>query len=141
MSKPIFIRIYEDYKKYIILGVYKPGDKLPSVREVAEEKGINPHTVNRAFMMLEEEGYVKTIFKKGSFVRERVSESEVIKQVRKDIKVWKEKGISEAELLTYIKKCMVIKMIEIKNVSKSFEKNEVLKELSLTIKKVRFSGL
>lgn len=103
MSKPIFIRIYEDYKKYIILGVYKPGDKLPSVREVAEEKGINPHTVNRAFMMLEEEGYVKTIFKKGSFVRERVSESEVIKQVKKDIKVWKEKGISEAELLTYIK--------------------------------------
>ena len=63
MSKPIFIRIYEDYKKYIILGVYKPGDKLPSVREVAEEKGINPHTVNRAFMMLEEEGYVKLSLK------------------------------------------------------------------------------
>ncbi len=104
MSKPIFVRIYEDYKKYIILGVYKPGDKLPSVREVAEEKGINPHTVNRAFMMLEEEGYVETIFKKGSFVRERISESEVVKQVKKDILAWKEKGIKETELINYVKK-------------------------------------
>lgn len=104
MSKPIFVRIYEDYKKYIILGVYKPGDKLPSVREVAEEMGINPHTVNRAFMMLEEEGYVETIFKKGSFVKEQVKESEVIKQVKKDILAWKEKGIKETELISYVKK-------------------------------------
>lgn len=104
MSKPIFVQIYEDYKKFIILGIYKPGDKLPSVREVAEEKGINPHTVNRAFMMLESEGYVETIFKKGSFVKETVEETEIIKQIKKDIKAWRDQGIKETDLIQYIKK-------------------------------------
>ena len=98
------MQIYEDYKKYIILGIYKPGDKLPSVREVAEEKGINPHTVNRAFMMLESDGYVETIFRKGSFVKETTKESDVIIQIKKDIKAWRDQGIKQTELIEYIKK-------------------------------------
>ena len=104
MNNPLFIQIYEDYKKFIILGLYKPGDKLPSVREVAEEKGINPHTVNRAYQMLEAEGYVETIFKKGSFVKAIDDENEVMKQIKKDITNWKNQGIKQQDLVQYIKK-------------------------------------
>lgn len=104
MSKPLFIQIYEDYKKLIILGIFKPGDKLPSVREVALEKGINPHTVNRSFMMLEEEGYVETIFKKGSFVKAIHDDTDRFKHIKEELTTWKQQGIQKSDLIKIIMK-------------------------------------
>lgn len=104
MRKPLFIQIYEDYKKFILLGVFKPGDKLPSVREVADEKGINPHTVNRAFLKLEEDGYVEIIFKKGSFVKDINNEDNLHIQLHNDLKKYKNEGLTYQELLKIIKK-------------------------------------
>ena len=48
----IYINIYNEFKKYIIANVYKYDDKLPSVRSIALEYGINPNTVQRAFQLL-----------------------------------------------------------------------------------------
>lgn len=54
--------IYEQIRRGIIIGLAKgeinPGDKLPSVREMAENIGINLHTVNKAYKMLEEDGII-----------------------------------------------------------------------------------
>ncbi|MCK9166729.1 MAG: GntR family transcriptional regulator [Acholeplasmatales bacterium] len=104
MNKPLFEQIYETYKKYILLGIYKPGDKLPSVREVGEKMGVNPHTVNRGFLMLEEEGLVETIFKKGSFVRATNNKKSIITELVKDLNNYKLKGISKDEILKVLKK-------------------------------------
>lgn len=64
----LYIKIYKDYKRFIEMGIYQEGDRLPSVRTLALEEGINPNTVQRAYKMLEEEGLIVSINKKGIYV-------------------------------------------------------------------------
>ena len=53
---PIYAQLMDTLKRRIVTGRYLPGEKLPSVRELAAEAGINPNTVQRAFSELEREG-------------------------------------------------------------------------------------
>ena len=64
----VYVEIAERYREYIKLGIYKDGDKLPSVREAAGELGVNPNTVARAYALLEEEGFLCALPKKGAYV-------------------------------------------------------------------------
>lgn len=69
--------IYEQlYKKVIGLAVKKqllPGDRLPSVRELAKELGVNPNTVSKAFQMLERDGIIYSVPGRGSFISDKNS--------------------------------------------------------------------
>lgn len=60
----LYLQIVDTFIKYIELVVYKYNDKLPSVRSVAVEMGINPNTIQRAYQILETKGYITTIEKK-----------------------------------------------------------------------------
>ena len=55
-DRPIFIQIVERIEMDIISGKYKPGDKLPSVRDLAAEAAVNPNTMQKALAALEQEG-------------------------------------------------------------------------------------
>ena len=61
-------QIRDQILRYIKLGVLKADDKLPSVRQLAVELGINPNTVQKAYQELENQGYIYTLPKKGAFV-------------------------------------------------------------------------
>lgn len=63
----IYLEIAERYKQYIESGIIKVGDKLPSVRMAALELGVNPNTVARAYSVLESDGYIHSIPKKGVY--------------------------------------------------------------------------
>lgn len=69
--------IYEQlYKKVVGLAAKKQlasGDKLPSVRELAKELGVNPNTVSKAFQMLERDGIIYSVPGRGSFVSDKNS--------------------------------------------------------------------
>lgn len=65
---PIYEQIKEEIHKFIEAGILKPGDRLPSVRALAQENGINPNTVAKAYSQLEAEGIVCNIPKKGVYV-------------------------------------------------------------------------
>lgn len=67
-KEPLFIQVADYYEKLIRLGVYKEGDILPSVREIALNEGINPNTVVHAFSILSERGVVTSVPKKGYYV-------------------------------------------------------------------------
>jgi len=67
---PIYFQIMNDIKKDIITGKLKAGSKLPSVREMAEAKRVNPNTVQRAYQELEREGATFTQRGMGTFVTE-----------------------------------------------------------------------
>ena len=67
-KRDVYLDIAERYEKYITLGVIKPQEKLPSVREAAAELRVNPNTVVRAYSLLEEKGLVRSMPKKGAFV-------------------------------------------------------------------------
>ena len=65
---PIFEQIRDQVRRFIRAGVLRPGDRLPSVRQLAQENGINPNTVARAYAELERAGFVYNLPKKGVYV-------------------------------------------------------------------------
>ena len=67
---PIYAQLMDTLKRRIVTGRYLPGEKLPSVRELAAEAGINPNTVQRAFSELEHEGLIYTQRATGKYVTE-----------------------------------------------------------------------
>jgi len=67
-TRPIYTQIIDGYRSQITAGVLLPGDKLPSVRELAAQLSINPNTIQRAYRQLEMEGWITTVPGKGCFV-------------------------------------------------------------------------
>ena len=66
--RPIYEQLKEQFVELIRSGVMKPGDQLPSVRNLAVELAINPNTIQRAYRQLEMEGWIATLPGKGCFV-------------------------------------------------------------------------
>lgn len=67
-SIPIYIQIVERFKLLIASGKIGPGERLPSVRELASESGVNPNTMQRALAELEREGLIYSVRTSGRFV-------------------------------------------------------------------------
>lgn len=81
-DRPIYVQLMEIIKYQIISGVYKPGDKLPSVREFATEASVNPNTMQKALTELERENLIYTNRTSGKFISE---DEAMIQKMRKDI--------------------------------------------------------
>ncbi|MCI8448342.1 MAG: GntR family transcriptional regulator [Eubacterium sp.] len=81
-DRPIFMQILERIRVDIISGRYQPGDKLPSVRELAAEAAVNPNTMQRAFAELERTGLVHSKRTNGRFITE---DREMIETLKVDI--------------------------------------------------------
>ena len=79
---PIYAQLMDTLKRRIVTGRYLPGEKLPSVRELAAEAGINPNTVQRAFSELEREGLIYTQRATGKYVTENTDD---IKSARRSL--------------------------------------------------------
>ena len=98
-KRSVYLEIAEEYKRFIRLGVLSDGDKLPSVRALAVELGINPNTVERAYTLLESEGYIRTIVKKGAYVDYRPeSRVAVLQEARKRVEELRDSGLTRDEL-------------------------------------------
>ena len=69
-DQPIYSQLIQRLTEAIVSGVYDPGEKLPSVRELALEAGVNPNTVQRSLTELEREGLVFSQRTAGRFVTE-----------------------------------------------------------------------
>ena len=74
-GRPIYIQIVDDLRQQIALGVLPPGEKLPSVRDLAAQLSINPNTIQRAYRQLEMEGWICTVSGKGCFACEKPSQA------------------------------------------------------------------
>ncbi len=70
---PVYAQLVEHIKLAIISGEFKLGERLPSVRELSAEAGVNPNTMQRAFAELEREGLVLTQRTAGRSVTEDAS--------------------------------------------------------------------
>ncbi len=66
-GRPIYEQVRDGLRRLIITGAIPPGDKLPSVRAMAEQLAINPNTIQRAYEALEQDGYAYSVPGKGSF--------------------------------------------------------------------------
>ncbi len=81
-DRPIYTQILEVIIIRIITGQYGSGDKLPSVRELAAEAGVNPNTMQKAMAELERSGLVTTQRTSGRTVTE---DRELVQQMQKDL--------------------------------------------------------
>lgn len=77
---PIYIQIMDRIKKDIVLGRLKGGNKMPSVRVLADEMGVNVNTAQRVYQELEREGVLYTQRGIGTFVTEDIMVTEKLKQ-------------------------------------------------------------
>lgn len=67
-ARPIYSQIIDGFRQQICSGILSPGDRMPSVRDLATQLTINPNTIQRAYRELESQGWIVSIPGKGSFV-------------------------------------------------------------------------
>lgn len=79
-DRPIFLQIVERIQMDIISGRYAPGQRLPSVRDLAAEAAVNPNTMQRAFMELERIGLVYSVRTNGRYITEDTTMIEELKK-------------------------------------------------------------
>ncbi len=83
--------LYLQLCNQIILGIatarFREGDSLPSVRQLADSIGINMHTVNKAYTVLKQEGYVKVDRRRGAVIAVDVDRIRALAELKKELKV------------------------------------------------------
>jgi GntR family transcriptional regulator len=92
--RPVYEQIVDYYEKLILTGAMQPDDRIPSVRQTAAEWSINPNTIQKAFSILEERGYIYAVSGRGNFVAET---GDLLKQRIERFLEDEEKNIREAK--------------------------------------------
>lgn len=109
-DRPLYAQIIEQVQRDIISGKYRPGDKLPSVREFALEAAVNPNTMQKALSELERSGLVYSQRTSGRFITEDTTMIQNLKkqlaneQIRGFLKQMKQMGFEQEEILSLLKK-------------------------------------
>lgn len=81
-DRPIYLQIMERIQQDIVSGVYRPGDRLPSVRELALDAAVNPNTMQKALSELERSGLVYSQRTSGRFITE---DEDMLKQLKNEL--------------------------------------------------------
>lgn len=83
--------LYLQLRNQIILGIatskFQEGDALPSVRQLADDIGINMHTVNKAYTVLKQEGFVKVDRRKGAVIAIDIDKMQAREDLKRDMQV------------------------------------------------------
>ena len=111
-GRPIYLQIVERLELSIVSGQFKPGDKVPSVRELAVEDGVNPNTMQKAMVELERQGLVHSERTSGRFITEdeamitQVREELAKKQIQEFMERMNKMGFDGEEIVTLLQKTM-----------------------------------
>ena len=102
-DRPIYAQILEIIQMRIVSGIYRPGERIPSVRELAAEAGVNPNTMQKALSELERSGLVIAVRTSGRVVTEemiRQTKTALAReQVREFIDRMKRLGFNKEEVV------------------------------------------
>ena len=109
-STPIYEQIIDEVKEGILKGIIEPGEKLPSVRELARMLTLNPNTIQKAYQELERQKVTVTIRGRGTFVSEDYQPRKDEERLMEVSELFK-KGIVEAYYMGLTKED-ICKLIE-----------------------------
>ena len=107
---PIYEQIVNNIEKYVAVGILREKSQIPSIRELANNLGINPNTVKKAYDILENKGVIMTISTKGTFISNNtkmVLENKIdneINMIKDKIRELENMGISKKEIMKRIEK-------------------------------------
>ena len=102
---PIYEQIIKSVERYVAVGILKPNEQIPSIRELAASLGINPNTVKKAYTELEQKGVIYVISTKGTFIADKTNEvierkiTEGIHDINKIIAELEKLGISKDDII------------------------------------------
>lgn len=98
---PAYLQIIGEIKQAIANGDLKPGDQLPTVRQLASDLQINFNTVARAYRMLDEKGIISTQHGRGTFILDAPTGKELQKLRKQQLTVLGEHFVEEADKLGF----------------------------------------
>lgn len=106
--RPIYEQIVERFQLLILKGVLEQDEQMPSVRKLAVELSINPNTIQKAYSILEQQGYIYPVKGRGNFVSGKGSliqekKNHFWQEYREIVKKGKELGIAREEFDVKIK--------------------------------------
>ena len=107
---PIYEQLYQSVTRMAALGVLEAEAQLPSVRTLAQELGVNPNTVQKAYHMLEHDGIIVSVPGKGSFLAKGdpavlLRRKQILSALRSTIAEAAECGIEKSELYEITEAC------------------------------------
>ncbi len=89
--------IYIQLRNQIIMGIatseIREGESLPSVRQLAETVGINMHTVNKAYSVLKQEGYIQLDRRRGAVISLDINKIEAVEKMRAQLRIVLARGL------------------------------------------------
>ena len=108
--RPIYEQVKDNFRQLIISGALPPDERMPSVRELAASLTINPNTIQRAYMQLEQEGLIYPVKGTGNFIADseevrKLSKASYTKELKAMIQKGKAMGMNEEELIYIIGEC------------------------------------
>ena len=98
---PIYQQIVHSIKHQVATGRLKPGEQLPTVRELAAELRINPNTVARAYDQLDSDSVISTQQGRGTYVRERPDQEHLTRIRQEQLKALMDGAVSRALSMGY----------------------------------------
>ena len=107
---PVYEQLIRQVENYVLTGILREGDKLPSVRTLAGSLSINPNTIQKAFAELDRRGITRSVPGKGSFISQEAKQvlagehREELKELEKYLKNFRLAGIGKDEILGCVEK-------------------------------------
>ena len=106
----IYEQIVEKFRMLILSGAVEPSSKMPSVRQLAVELSINPNTIQRAYMELEQQGLICPVKGKGSFDTDssrirQIGMEETLSELKEIAEKGMALGVGEEEMIGVIRSC------------------------------------
>jgi len=122
---PIYEQIINNIKELALVGLFKPDEQIPSIRQLTQQLGINPNTIQKAYAELERQGIIYTLAGRGAFISGETDK--LVEQKRDEILGNIETAIFEAKKY-FIPKTLVDDVVNSVYNNKS-SKNNNKKEL------------
>ena len=109
-ARPIYEQVRDNLRRLMVSGAIQEGEKVPAVRSLASNLAINPNTIQRAYMQLEQEGLIYPVKGTGNFIADseevrKLSKASYTKELKAMIQKGKAMGMNEEELIYIIGEC------------------------------------
>ena len=104
---PLYEQVARRFQTLILKGVLEPDAQMPSVRALAVELSINPKTIQKAYAMLEQQGYIYPVKGRGNFVADSTAlvkqkKESLLEEMKRLVTGGKELGIRQTEFIRVI---------------------------------------
>ena len=101
---PVYEQLIRQTERFVLTGIFKPQDQVPSVRALSVELGVNPNTIQKAYSQMEASGILQSVPGRGRFVTGEAKEiigrqkREQLNILRERLKEFAEAGITRPEV-------------------------------------------